>query len=1206
MKKTVFLIIIVSLLFAFVGCDGELKDKHVWDEGTITKHATCTQEGVKTFTCSHCSATKTEPVAALGHDFTTKTADEKYVASQPTAEKAAEYYYTCSRCGEKGTETFTHGQPHIHEWAVGKTTEATCVLEGSIEYSCSVCKATKTDVLKTLGHDFSKEVVAEKYLAIAAAEGKNPTYYKSCSRCGEKGSETFEHKHSWDEGYISKVATCTDKGEKAFRCTIEGCKEVRTEEIQALGHDYKNVVDERYLKTAATKEKAAEYYESCDRCKEKGSKTFVHGEPLTHEHVWDNGSFTKEPGCVEAGEKTFKCTVEGCDGTKKEPIGALGHDFEEVADAEYLKNEASFTNPAVYYKSCTRCKEKSEETFEYGEALPHEHEYVYTGSKFFTPVEVKGICSKCGAESEDSKTVCASPIGYWESNVIEFEGIEYQLFISFGAENKFSLEGVMNGLLFDGALEGQYSIVKKEEGLFLSIAYSDAEIEIDAFRIIFDDGERVSFEIPIIGENPEKPELKEFHFERKDNSVHTHNVEVKPYISVAQDYAIHAPYTTCENHSHFWIVDKADVADIIHVYEDENSKTCSICGCPRYYQITFKYSNEKEWYIYATEEDGYLIPGEDSWVQEGTGTIYNSGREIYPTSNIVLTKKTDCIEHYFVYEADDTSLKFFVPTPVHGVCRNCNAESEDTKELYKPLEGFWVSEPFEMETEDGNIETWYMISFGSPDLTFDVVNESGENSLGFETKSEYSIVHEDSQNYLRFYNHDAAIDLRVIAEGEAFFTLEMPEETNPSGTVKNVTYKMIRKEGHTHSFVDGFLGSFSSGHYCMTNCGGALHSDVIISVPHDYSENPEVCSVCGYGSRYCTLTFLDPDGETVYFKDDGVEIGFEYTLPIRDDDIFGVWKSGESEYRMGEKFYPSCNETFIFVPCTEHSYSYPLDECEYYFTPSQLYGTCTKCGKVSEESQGFYKPLDGYWKSNTETLENMGDSYGFQYYISLSSNDCRVSVEMIVTGLALADGVINDCRIGTYSIKEEDGKKFLVITPDESGVQSSEYEVVSDDGVSFSLSMMSVVTSSNSTFEFTRISNQYHDHSYERGNTEFYLTETHDMTGHIKKTSCLEHSQFAAIERHSYAVNDGVETCLECGSPRYYEVVFEGAESPYVYITNDKAFDDFEFVIPEVSGETDGNKNNVWFERESGTCLIPGAKLSVNRDLRLKPSYKNL
>ena len=42
---------------------------HAWDAGKITTEATCDGKGVKTFTCTVCNETKTEEIAALGHNF---------------------------------------------------------------------------------------------------------------------------------------------------------------------------------------------------------------------------------------------------------------------------------------------------------------------------------------------------------------------------------------------------------------------------------------------------------------------------------------------------------------------------------------------------------------------------------------------------------------------------------------------------------------------------------------------------------------------------------------------------------------------------------------------------------------------------------------------------------------------------------------------------------------------------------------------------------------------------------------------------------------------------------------------------------------------------------------------------------------------------------------------------------------------------------
>ena len=44
--------------------------EHVWNDGTETKHPTCTESGEKTVTCTNCNATDILPIPALGHDLT--------------------------------------------------------------------------------------------------------------------------------------------------------------------------------------------------------------------------------------------------------------------------------------------------------------------------------------------------------------------------------------------------------------------------------------------------------------------------------------------------------------------------------------------------------------------------------------------------------------------------------------------------------------------------------------------------------------------------------------------------------------------------------------------------------------------------------------------------------------------------------------------------------------------------------------------------------------------------------------------------------------------------------------------------------------------------------------------------------------------------------------------------------------------------------
>lgn len=126
----------------------------------------------------------------------------------------------------------------------------------------------------TVTHDAEgKAVITATFGEGEDAKEKTLTGSETLLFVYEKKAE--EHTHVWDEGKVTKEATCEEKGEKTFTCS---CGETKTEEIPALGHE------------------------------------------------WDEGKVTKEASCTEKGEKTFTCKHDSKH-TKTEDIAALGHDY---------------------------------------------------------------------------------------------------------------------------------------------------------------------------------------------------------------------------------------------------------------------------------------------------------------------------------------------------------------------------------------------------------------------------------------------------------------------------------------------------------------------------------------------------------------------------------------------------------------------------------------------------------------------------------------------------------------------------------------------------------------------------------------------------------------------------------------------------------------------------------------------------------------
>ena len=75
-------------------------NNHTWDDGVVTTEPTCTEAGVKTYTCTVCKTTKTEEIAATGHVW-----DDGKVTTEPTCTEAGVKTYTCTKCSATKTET---------------------------------------------------------------------------------------------------------------------------------------------------------------------------------------------------------------------------------------------------------------------------------------------------------------------------------------------------------------------------------------------------------------------------------------------------------------------------------------------------------------------------------------------------------------------------------------------------------------------------------------------------------------------------------------------------------------------------------------------------------------------------------------------------------------------------------------------------------------------------------------------------------------------------------------------------------------------------------------------------------------------------------------------------------------------------------------------------------------------------------------------
>lgn len=342
--------------------------------------ATCTAKAI----CKDCGGAYGEMAA---HDFTAEKAEEDYLKSPATCTTKAVYYKSCAACDKtsKGTDaeaTFESGDVLGHDWGEPNYTWAQ-VPDGYMcgaYKKCNNCSCDVSDVAKVT-YAVTKAPTCLNtgvgtYTATFSGAFGFPAQTKDVT-LPATGHDWGETEYTWtptETGY-----TCTAK-----RVCQKDKAHVETETVPAAYA----VVTEPTCLTAGL----GRYQASFDADWAEDASKDVPLSALDHDWgAWkSNGDGTHTRICANdsshtetdnCGGGTATCTELATCTTCGETYGELAaHDFTaEVAEEDYLKSEATCTEAAVYYKSCTACGLTSEgteqeDTFQSGDPLGHDYD----------------------------------------------------------------------------------------------------------------------------------------------------------------------------------------------------------------------------------------------------------------------------------------------------------------------------------------------------------------------------------------------------------------------------------------------------------------------------------------------------------------------------------------------------------------------------------------------------------------------------------------------------------------------------------------------------------------------------------------------------------------------------------------------------------------------------------------------------------------
>ena len=141
-----------------------------------------------------------------------------------------------------------------HVWEETIEKEATCISDGVMLKTCTICGKQMHEKIPASGHKYEE---TERHEPTCTEDG---SIISTCAYCGDVKTEIIASPGHTIENGIGKAATCEEDGYTEGICSV--CHEVTRQVISALGHDY----SEWTIITPATSSSTGLKTRTCLRC----------------------------------------------------------------------------------------------------------------------------------------------------------------------------------------------------------------------------------------------------------------------------------------------------------------------------------------------------------------------------------------------------------------------------------------------------------------------------------------------------------------------------------------------------------------------------------------------------------------------------------------------------------------------------------------------------------------------------------------------------------------------------------------------------------------------------------------------------------------------------------------------------------------------------------------------------------------------------